>query len=156
SANSLRGDDSSTSSLLQTGVGSDLTKSLLNVDAASDRSTSESNHIVDTDVGPQTTGSGVQADLLGANRDSSGALVDADVGQHQGPARAAVNAPTAADSFKTPSLDGAGLDSRVGEIGQPGGGPVGDAKLLPLSAGLDGHVLVDLGATGTADAGDHH
>jgi hypothetical protein len=155
SANILRADDSSSSSSAQAGVGTDLTQSLLNVDAASERDTSESNHIVDTDVGPQTGGSGVQVDAAGAERDSSGALVDGDVGQHDGPSLVDANALTAADSFSIPSLDGAGLDSLVGEIGQPGSGPIGgDTNVLPLTVGVDGHALIDLGADGSVDAGD--
>jgi hypothetical protein len=156
SANTLRADDSSSSNTAQAGVGTDLTQSLLNVDAASDRSTSESNHIVDTDFGPQASGSGVSADLAGADQDSSGALVDVDIGQHQGPSLVDINAGTSADSFQIPLLDGAGLDSLVGEVGDIAGDPIGGGDLLPVSAGVDGQVLLDTEAVGTIDAGDNH
>ncbi len=105
--------------------------------------------MVDTNIGPDTSGNGVVADLLGAERDSSGSLIDADVGQHQGPSLATINAGTAADQFQFPALDGTGLDSLVGEIGPLPNDLIGGGDLLPVSAGIDGHVLVDIGADGT-------
>ena len=62
SGNIMRDDDSSSSSTAQVGVGNDPSDGLINVDAASDRSTSESNHVINTDVGPQTSGNGINAD----------------------------------------------------------------------------------------------
>ncbi|MET0923162.1 MAG: hypothetical protein ABWY47_08500, partial [Xanthobacteraceae bacterium] len=142
--------------------GNDPSDGLINVDAASDRSTSESNHVVNTDIGPQTSGNGVNADLAGAERDSSGALIDGDVGQHEGPSLVDANVGTNADQFNFPSLDGAGLDSLVGEVGgigdvggiDLGGNPGNGGTLLPISVGVDGQVLADVDLSGTASAGD--
>src|SRR5262249_34483070 len=161
SSNVLRGDDSSPSSLIQVGAGTDQSQGPINIDAASNRDASESNHIIDTDVGPQTSGSGVSADLLGGNTGSSGALVDGDIGQHDGPSLVSVNAGTAADQFQFPALDGAGLDSLVGEVGAappgtPDLGGISGGDLLPATAGVDGHALLDVGADGTLGAGDNH
>jgi hypothetical protein len=159
SSNILNGGDSSSpSSLIQVGAGTDQSSGLINVDAASNRDTSESNNMVDTNVGPQSSGNGVTADLLGANNDSSGALIDGDIGQHDGPSLVGVNAGTAADQFQFPALDGTGLDSLVGEVGQLPGNPIGDVgggDLLPVSAGLDGHALLDVGTDGTLGLGDN-
>jgi hypothetical protein len=166
SGNIMRGDDSSSSSSAQVGVGNDPSDGLINLDAASDRSTSESNHVVNTDVGPQTSGNGINADVAGADRDSSGALIDGDVGQHEGPSLVDANVGTNADQFNFPSLDGAGLDSLVGEVGGIGGvGGIGDVggiggnpgdggSLMPVSVGVDGQVLADVDLSGTASAGD--
>lgn len=163
SGNALRGDNSSSSSLIEAGAGTDQSQGLINLDAASNRNTSESNHIIDTDVGPQTSSNGVTADLLGADRDSSGALVDGDVGQHQGPSLVDANVGTNADSFQFPSLDGSGLDSLVGEVGGIGDIPgvgdvpgVGGTDLLPISAGVDGNVLAQVDLTGDVSAGDNN
>jgi hypothetical protein len=154
STNVLNGDNSSSASLLQVGAGTDQSDGLINVNAAAARSEAESNHIVDTNIGPDASGSGVTADLLGADQDASGSLADADMGQHDGASLVGINAGTAADSFEFPALDGTGLDSLVGEIGPIEDDPIG-GDLLPLSAGVDGEVLVDIGATGTVDAGDN-
>jgi hypothetical protein len=94
--------------------------------------------------------------LLGAERDSSGALIDADVGQHEGPSLVDVNIGTNANAFQFPSLDGAGLDSLVGEVGDIGGVPDdGGINLLPVTAGVDGQVLLELDLTGEVGAGDN-
>jgi hypothetical protein len=160
SGNIMRGDDSSSSSSAQVGVGNDPSDGLINLDAASDRSTSESNHVVNTDVGPQTSGNGINADVAGADRDSSGALIDGDVGQHEGPSLVDANVGTNADQFNFPSLDGAGLDSLVGEVGGIGdvggigGNPGNGGSLMPISVGVDGQVLADVDLSGSASAGD--
>jgi hypothetical protein len=152
----LHADDSSSSNLIEVQGGTDTSHGLINVNAAGDRSQSESNHLVDTNIGQDSSGNGIVADLLGAERDSSGALVDADAGQHQGASLVTLNAGTTADQFQFPSLDGAGLDSLVGEIGALPDDPVGGGDLLPLSVGVDGHALIDIGADGTVDTGDTH
>jgi len=91
-------------------------------------------------------------------------LIDGDVGQHQGPSLVDVNVGTNADSFHFPALNGSGLDSLVGEVGGIGdiaggiGGITGDGgtHLLPLSAGVDGHVLANVDLTGDVGAGDNN
>jgi hypothetical protein len=153
SANVLSEGNSSSSDLAQAGVGTDLSHSLIDVDAASDRGTSESNQIVDTDMGPQSGDSGVAADLL-SDRNSSGALIDADAGQHQGPSLVDANVATAADQFQFPGLDGVGVDSLVGEVGQTVGSiDNGALDVLPVSAGVDGSVLLQVDASGQVDSG---
>ena len=152
----LHADDSSPSNLIEVQGGTDTSHGLINLNAAADRSESESNHLVDTNIGPDSSGNGIVADLLGAERDSSGSLIDADVGQHQGPSLVTINAGTAADQFQFPALDGTGLDSLVGEIGPLPDDPVGGGDLLPVSVGVDGHVLIDIGADGVVDSGDTH
>lgn len=147
----MQGDDSNATGLLQLGAGNDPSDGLLNLDAASNDGTSESGHIVGLQAGPQTSGSGLETDLLGANRDSSGSLVDGAIGQHDGPSVIDVNALTAADSFEFPALNGAGLDSLLGAVGSPVGG--GDAGLLPISVGLDGNAVIDVGTDGLVDLG---
>jgi hypothetical protein len=156
STNAMRDDDSSSSSLLQVGAGTDPSAGLINIDAASNRDTSQSNHIVDTEIGPQTSGNGVGADVLGADRDSSGSLIDADAGQHDGPSLVSANIGTNADQFQFPSLDGGGLDSLIGEVGPIAGDPGGGdgLGLLPVTAGIDGEVLAEVDLTGDASAGD--
>ena len=83
-------------------------------------------------------------------------MVDGDVGQHQGPSLVDANVGTSADLFQFPSLDGAGLDLLVGEVGGIGGIPGdGGTDLLPVSAGVDGNVLADIDLTGDVSAGDN-
>jgi len=148
----LHGDDSSAANLIELSGGTDGTHGLINVNAAADRSASESNHVVDTNIGPDSSGSGIAADLLGANQDHAASLIDADAGQHQGASLLTVNTGTAADQFQFPALDGTGLDSLVGEMGTPPDKSVG-GDLLPLSADVDGHALIDFGADGALDSG---
>jgi hypothetical protein len=124
-ADVLRGDDSSPTDLLQVGAGTDPSKGLLNIDVASNRCSSDSNHVIDTDIGPQMSGNGITADLLGASPSSMGALIDVDAGQHAGPSLVNVNIGTAADQFRFPSLAGVGADSLVGEVGSLPGQGVG-------------------------------
>ena len=90
------------------------------------------------------------------NRDSSGALIDGDIGQHDGPSLVDANVGTNADAFQFPSLDGAGLNSLVGEVGGIGdiGAIPGSGDLLPVSAGVDGQVLADIDLNGDVSAGD--
>ncbi len=147
----MQGDNSASSGLLQLGAGNDPSRGLLNIDAASEDGVSESGHIVGLQAGPQTSGTGLETDLLGAERDSSGSLVDGGIGQHDGPSVVDINALTAADSFEFPALNGAGLDSLVGTIGVPVGG--GEGNLLPVSIGLDGETAIDIGAEGLIDVG---
>jgi hypothetical protein len=151
----LHGDDSSSSNLIEVQGGTDTSHGLINVNAASHRGESESNHVVDTNIGPDSSGNGIAADLLGADQDQSASLIDADAGKHNGPSLVTINAGTAADQFQFPALDGAGLDSLVGEIGPLPDSPVG-GDLLPVSAGVDGHALINIGADGTVDSGDTH
>jgi hypothetical protein len=167
STNLLRGDDSSPSSLVQVGAGTGPSKGLINVDVASNRGDAqqpcgapESNPLIDTDIGPKTSGNGLNLDLLGANRDSSGALVDADVGQHQGPSLVDINLGTAADQFHFPSLSGVGVDSLVGDVSQLLGGassPSGPCgpNPSPCTEGA-GSSAADLGGIGILDGIDTH
>ena len=151
----MQGDDSSASGLLQVAAGNDPSRGLLNVDAASDDDASKSNHIVDAQAGPQTSGNELETDLLGASRDSSGTLVDAGIGQHYGPSLVGVNALTAAESFQFPAMDGVGLNSLVGTIGGlPDGGGT-STGLLPVSVGLDGTAVADIGGDALVSLGDH-
>jgi hypothetical protein len=153
SANVLSEGNSSSSDLAQAGVGTDLSQSLIDVDAASDRGTSESNQIIGTDIGPQSGDSGIVADAM-SDRGSSGSLIDADAGQHQGPSLIDANVATAADQFQFPGLDGVGIDSLAGEVGQTVGSiDDGALDVLPVSAGVDGSVLLQVDATGQVDSG---
>jgi hypothetical protein len=68
SGNLLRADDSSPSSLVQVGAGTDSSHGLLEVTAAGNRDQAESGHLVDTNTGPDSSSNGVTADLLGATR----------------------------------------------------------------------------------------
>lgn len=145
----MHGDDPGASGLLQLVAGNDPSSGLLNIDAASEDGVSESGQIVALQAGPQTSGSGLEADLLGAERDSSGSLADVGIGQHDGPSVVDINALTAADSFEFPALNGTGLDSLVGAIGVPV--PGGGDGVLPVSIGLDGDAVIDIGADGLID-----
>jgi hypothetical protein len=160
SSNLLRADNSSPSSLIQVGAGTDQSNGLINVSAASDHGPPSSNNIADANVGPSTSGNGADANLLGAQPDSTAALLNADAGQHQGPTLATVNAGTNADQFQFPALNGTGADALVGQVGQDvgqvTGTPIGGTDVLPLSVGADGHVLADIGATGAVDTGSNH
>jgi hypothetical protein len=124
------------------------------VTAAGDHQDS-SNQLVDTNVGPSTTGNGITADLLGAPADSSDSLIDADAGQHQGESLVVVNAANNADQFQFPALDGIGADSLVGETGDLAGATIGDGSidLLPVSAMVNDTTLLDLDAAGGLDSG---
>jgi hypothetical protein len=163
--NLLQADNSSPSSLIQVGAGTDQSNGLINISAASDHGPPSSNNIADANVGPSTSGNGTDATLLGAQSDSTPALLNADGGQHQGPTLATVNAGTNADQFQFPALNGTGADALVGQVGQDvgqvtggevTGTPIGGTDVLPLSAGADGHVLADIGAAGAVDAGSNH
>jgi hypothetical protein len=55
SGNLLRADDSSPSSLVQIGAGTDSSHGLIEVTAAGNRDQAESGHIVDTNVGPDNS-----------------------------------------------------------------------------------------------------
>jgi hypothetical protein len=161
SSNLLHADNSSPSSLIQVGAGTDQSNGLINISAASGHGPPSANNIVDVNVGPSTSGDGTDATLLGANPDSTPALINADAGQHQGPTLATVDAGTNADQFQFPALNGTGADALVGQVGQDvgqvTGTPIGGGTdLLPLSVGADGHVLADIGAAGAVDAGSNH
>jgi hypothetical protein len=151
STNLLRGDDSSSESLLQLGAGTDQSKGLIDVSAAGSHDAPGSNNIIDANAGPSTSGNGANASLLGANPDSTAGLVNLDAGQHQGPTLATIDAGTNADQFSFPALDGTGADALVGEVGQIAGNPTGDigGQLLPASVAVDGNAIADVGATGT-------
>jgi hypothetical protein len=155
SGNLLRADDSSSSSLAQAGAGTDQSQGLIDLTAAGDHNAPAANNLIDSNMGPSSSGSDVNANLLGASPDSSGALVNADAGQTQGSSLATVNAANNADQFQFPALNGTGTDALVGEVGQLPGDPVGsvgsvDGDLLPVTATADGNVLADIGTT---DAG---
>ena len=165
----LQADNSSPSSLIQVGAGTDQSSGLINVSAASDHGPPSSNNIADANIGPNTSSSGGDATLLGANPDSTSALINADAGQHQGPTLATVDAGTNADQFQFPALNGTGADALVGQVGQDigqvtgqdigqvAGTPIGGGTdVLPLSVGADGQVLADIGAAGTVDTGSNH
>jgi hypothetical protein len=151
STNLLRGDDSSSESLIQLGAGTDQSKGLIDVNAAGSHDAPGSNNIIDANAGPSTSGNGANASLLGANPDSTASLINLDAGQHQGPTLATVDAGTNADQFSFPALNGTGADALVGEVGQIAGSPTGDigGALLPASVAVDGNALADIGATGT-------
>jgi hypothetical protein len=152
STNLLRGDDSSSESLVQLGAGTDQSKGLIDVSAAGSHDAPGSNNIIDANAGPSTSGNGANASLLGANPDSTAGLVNLDAGQHQGPTLATVDAGTNADQFSFPALNGTGADALVGEVGQIAGSPTGGdigSQVLPASVSVDGHALADVGATGT-------
>jgi hypothetical protein len=107
SGNLLRPDDSSPSSLLQVGAGTDTSRGLLEVTAAGNRDQAESGHIVDTNIGPDnSSGNGVTADLLGATPGGASPTVDADVGQHAGASLVTVNAGNTADQIPIPAIGG--------------------------------------------------
>jgi hypothetical protein len=156
SANLLRADDSSPASLAQAGVGTDQSQGLIDLTAAGNHNEPASGNLVDSNVGPSSSGSSIDADLLGAGPDASDSLVDADAGQTQGPSLVTVNAANNADQFQFPALDGTGTDSLVGELGELPDDPIGSVggDLLPVSATVDGEVLADIAAAGTLDAGD--
>jgi hypothetical protein len=151
STNLLRGDDSSSESLLQLGAGTDQSKGLIDVSAAGSHDAPGSNNIIDANAGPSTSGNGANASLLGANPDSTAGLVNLDAGEHEGPTLATIDAGTNADQFSFPALDGTGADALVGEVGQIAGNPTGDigGQLLPASVAVDGNAIADVGATGT-------
>jgi hypothetical protein len=155
SSNLLRGDDSSSASLLQVGAGTDQSKGLIDVSAAGSHDAPGSNNIIDANAGPSTSSNGADASLLGANPDSTASLINLDAGQHQGPTLATVDAGTNADQFSFPALNGTGADSLVGQVGQDvgqiAGSPTGDigGAVLPASVAVDGNALADIGATGT-------
>jgi hypothetical protein len=98
STNLLRGDDSSSSSLVQVGAGTDQSQGLVNVNAASNPSGGDSHDLVDTNTGPSSSGNGANANLLGASQDS-GSLINADAGRTEGTTPVTVNAATNADQF---------------------------------------------------------
>jgi hypothetical protein len=164
SSSLLGGDDSSSpSSLVALGAGTDQSQGLVNVNAASDGggsgsgSASSSNDLVDSNIGPSSSGNGTNANLLGSSQDS-GALVGVGAGQTQQAPVATVNAGTNADQFQFPALGGAGADSLVGETGQLAGDPVsvdtGDS-LLPASAQANDTSLAAVsGPEGVLDGGD--
>jgi hypothetical protein len=151
STNLLRGDDSSSGSLLQIGAGTDQSKGLIDADIAGSHNAPGSNNIADGNVGPSTSGNDASANLLGANPDSTASLINLGAGEHQGPTLATIDAGTNADQFSFPALNGTGADALVGEVGQIAGSPTGDigGALLPASVAVDGNVLADIGATGT-------
>jgi hypothetical protein len=157
SGNLLRANDSSSPSLTQAGAGTDQSQGLIDLTAAGDHNAPASNNLIDSNMGPNSSDSDVNASLLGATPDSSGALVNADAGQTQGYLLATVNAANNADQFQFPALDGIGTDALVGEVGQLPGDPLGSVggDALPASATADGNVLADIGATGTLDAGEN-
>jgi hypothetical protein len=146
SGNLLRADDSSPSSLLQIGAGTDSSHGLLDVTAAGNRDQAESGHLVDTNVGPDSSSNGITADLLGATPGGASPTIDADVGQHAGASLVTVNAANTADQIQIPAiggienggnvndvLDGAGsgtgalVDSGLNALGQTtGSGAVGN------------------------------
>ena len=155
SSNLLQADNSSPSSLIQLGAGTDQSQGLLNVDAASDRGDTGSHDLLDTNLGPSSSDNGVNANLLGASQDS-GALIDADAGHTQQAAPITVDAATNADQFQFPALAGTGVDSLVGETGQlPGDLATADTGdgLLPVSAQVDDTSIADIhGPDGLLDS----
>jgi hypothetical protein len=157
STNLLRGDDSSSSSLVQVGAGTDQSQGLVNVNAASNPSGGDSHDLVDTNTGPSSSGNGANANLLGASQDS-GSLINADAGRTEGTTPVTVNAATNADQFQFPALAGTGTDSLVGETGQLPGNPVSvdtGADLLPLGVQADSHDVADISGPDALGAGDH-
>jgi hypothetical protein len=150
STSALQSNDSSSSSLIQAGAGTDQSQGLINVDAASNGSGDGSHDVVDTNIGPSSSDNGANANLLGSSQDS-GSLIDADAGQSQSSPLVTADAGTNADQFQFPALAGTGVDSLVGETGQLSGDPVsvdtGDS-LLPAS------LAAVSGPDGVLDGGD--
>jgi hypothetical protein len=147
SGNLLRADDSSSSSLLQAGAGTDSSHGLLEVTASGNRDQAESGHIVDTNVGPDdSSGNGVTADLLGANPGGANPTLDADAGQHAGASLVTVNAGNTADQIQIPAIggieDGGNVNGVLDGVGHDTGSLV--------DAGLN---TVDQ-ATGSGTVGD--
>ena len=157
STSTLQSNDSSSSSLIQAGAGTDQSQGLINVDAASNGSGDGSHDVVDTNIGPSSSDNGANANLLGSSQDS-GSLIDADAGQSQSSPLVTADAGTNADQFQFPALAGTGVDSLVGETGQLSGDPVsvdtGDS-LLPASAQANDTSLAAVsGPDGVLDGGD--
>ena len=163
SGNALRGDDSSSSSLIEAGAGTDQSQGLINLDAASNRNTSKS------------TTSSTPMSARKRRAMASPPICSAPTGIRPAHWSTATSASTKdrrwsmpmsapmRNSFQFPSLDGSGLDSLVGEVGGIGDIPgvgdvpgVGGTDLLPISAGVDGNVLAQVDLTGDVSAGDNN
>jgi hypothetical protein len=145
SGNLLRADDSSPSSLVQVGAGTDSSHGLLEVTAAGNRDQAESGHLVDTNTGPDSSSNGVTADLLGATPGGASPTVDADVGQHAGASLVTVNAANTADEIPIPAVGGIENGGNVNGVLDGVGGETGSL--------VDGGLNTVGQATGTGTVG---
>lgn len=145
SGNLLRADDSSPSSLVQVGAGTDSSHGLLEVTAAGNRDQAESGNLVDTNTGPDSSSNGVTADLLGATPGGASPTVDADVGQHAGASLVTVNAANTADEIPIPAVGGIENGGNVNGVLDGVGGETGSL--------VDGGLNTVGQATGTGTVG---